>query len=64
MQKTKQNTSLRKIFYVISPQQAHFRTWFEQIPEATVQGYDFQFLTIFGNGHVTNHPDTPLNGPW
>ena len=64
LQKTTKNTVLRKIFYVISPQQDCFRTWFEQIPVATVQGYNFHFLTIFGNGHVTNHPDTPLNRPW
>ena len=47
MQKTKKNAALFKIFYIISPQGEHFRTWFKQILKATVQGYNFRFWSIF-----------------
>jgi hypothetical protein len=41
--KNKKNGALRKIFYLISPQQEHFRTKFKQILEATFKGYNFRF---------------------
>jgi hypothetical protein len=44
----KKNRALRKIFYLISPQQEHFRTKFKRILEATFKGYNFRFLTISG----------------
>jgi hypothetical protein len=55
--------SAHKIFNLISPQQKHFMTKFQLILKATVQGYNFQFLTIFGNWSCDQHPDIPLDGP-
>ena len=61
--KKKKNGTLLKIFYLISPQQEHFRTKFQLILEATVQGYNFRFLSIFGNWSCDHCPNIPLDGP-
>ena len=61
-QKTKKNTILLKIFYLISQQPEHFRTKFQLILEATVQGYNFRFFTIFGNWSCDHCPNMPLDG--
>jgi hypothetical protein len=58
MQKTKKKPVLRRIFYLISPQQEHFRTKFKQILEAIVCGYNFHFLTILGE-RSCDHPPAP-----
>ena len=55
---------LREIFYVISPQQEHLRTWLKPIWEATVQCCNFHFLTIFGNWSCDHHLNISLDGPW
>ena len=53
-QKNKKKPAVRRIFYLISLQQEHFRTWFKQIQEATMQGYNFCFFLLFLDiGHVT-----------
>jgi hypothetical protein len=49
MQNKNKNGTLLRIFYLISPQQEHFRTKFQLILETTLQGYNFCLLTIFGN---------------
>ena len=64
MQKTKKNAALFKIFYIISPQGEHFRTWFKQILEATVQGYNFRFWSIFRIWSCDQPPNHLLVGPW
>ena len=58
LQKTKKNAALRRIFYLISPQGKHLRTYFNQIQEATVQGYKFCFWTFLVISHVTTVPVT------
>ena len=55
MQKVKK-LAMRKILYLISPQWEHFRTWFTQIQEDTVQGYNFCFWLFLVTGHVTVIP--------
>jgi hypothetical protein len=45
-QKKKKNWTLLKIFYLISPQREHFRTKFQLILKAVVQGYNFRFVQI------------------
>jgi hypothetical protein len=62
-QKTKQNAALRKIFYLISQQWEHFRTKFQLILKATVQGYNFHFFTLFGNWSCDHHPDITSDEP-
>jgi hypothetical protein len=52
----KKNRTLLKIFYLISPQWEHFRTKFQLILEATVQGYNFRFCPFLVIGHVTIIP--------
>jgi hypothetical protein len=52
-----------KIFYLISPQQKHFRTKFQLIVEATVQGYNFGISTILGNWSCDHLPTTHLIDP-
>ena len=34
------------------------------ILKATVQGYNFRFLTILGNWSCDHPPNNPLHGPW
>ena len=49
-----EKSQLRKIFHLISSQWEHFRTYFKQIWEATVQRYNFDFFLPFLDiGHVT-----------
>ena len=60
-QKTKKNAVLFKIFYLISPQQGHSRTWFKLILEATVQSYNFCFLTILGNWSCDHPPNNAMD---
>ena len=57
-QKTKKNAALFKIFYIISPQWEHCGTYFKQIHEATVQGYNFHFFAIFGHWSCDQQPTT------
>ena len=59
----KKNAVLFKIFYLISPQWEHFGTYFKQIQEATVQGYNFHFLRFLDIGHVTNNPTAHYMNP-
>jgi hypothetical protein len=51
--KKQKNVVLLKIFYLISPQWEHFKTKFQLILEATVQGYNFRFCLFLVIGHVT-----------
>ena len=59
----KKNAALFKIFYIISPQWEHCGTYFKQIQEATLQGYNFHFLLFLDIGHVTNNPTTHYMNP-
>jgi hypothetical protein len=52
-QNKKKNWTLLKIFYLISPHREHFRTKFQLILEAVVQGYNFRFCPFLVIGHVT-----------
>jgi hypothetical protein len=54
---------LLKIFYLISPQQEHFRMKFQLILEATVQGYNFGICIILGNWSCDHIPTTCLMDP-
>ena len=54
---------LFKIFYIISPQWEHFGTYYKQIQEATVQGYNLHFSLFLDIGHVTNNPTTHYMNP-
>jgi hypothetical protein len=51
--KKKKNGLLLKILYLISPQREHFRTKFQLVLEAIVQGYNFRFCLFLVIGHVT-----------
>jgi len=59
-QKTKKNAAVKKMFFLISPQQEHFRPWCKQILKATLQGYNFHFLTILGSWSCDHHPTWSL----
>jgi hypothetical protein len=52
----RENMMLLKIIYLISPQWEHFRTKFQLILQAIVQGYNFRFCLFLVIGHVTIIP--------